>query len=352
MTESAITKIVEEARSRWQVMDCTVIHRYGELQPNDQIVLVAVASAHRGDAFAACEFIMDYLKTRAPFWKKEHRPRARAGSKRASPTTRPPSAGSRIKQQQRLLKPWHMRTHARQGRVRVSSRPCVVPDRFRAASRRPVRRHLEPPRVSARAAAGRRLRRRRWPTGRGSSATACGFDLVAALLRRRAGRAVARAGAGPGRAQLAAPRARHSSASRRCVFGFAAARACRSGCSGTSSARASTSSRSTTCSTRTRCSATSGRAIRSASVLVGARSRSAGVVRSFSWRRPLWRSAAAPLSWRAALCGASRSGAWRSAPARCAGSTATRRTSPRTTRRTISPATACTSSSPPTTATS
>ena len=73
MTENAIRKIVEEAAGRWQVMDCTVIHRYGDLQPNDQIVLVAVASAHRGDAFAACEFIMDYLKTRAPFWKKEHR---------------------------------------------------------------------------------------------------------------------------------------------------------------------------------------------------------------------------------------------------------------------------------------
>ena len=72
MTENAIGKIVEEAARRWQVMECTVIHRYGNLQPNDQIVLVAVASAHRGDAFAACEFIMDYLKTRAPFWKKEH----------------------------------------------------------------------------------------------------------------------------------------------------------------------------------------------------------------------------------------------------------------------------------------
>jgi molybdopterin synthase catalytic subunit len=71
MTERAIGKIVEEAKGRWQVMDCTVIHRYGELKPNDQIVLVAVASAHRGDAFAACEFIMDYLKTQAPFWKKE-----------------------------------------------------------------------------------------------------------------------------------------------------------------------------------------------------------------------------------------------------------------------------------------
>jgi len=73
MTERAIGKIVEEAAGRWQVMDCTVIHRYGDLGPNDQIVLVAVASAHRSDAFAACQFIMDYLKTQAPFWKKEHR---------------------------------------------------------------------------------------------------------------------------------------------------------------------------------------------------------------------------------------------------------------------------------------
>jgi molybdopterin synthase catalytic subunit len=72
MTETAIRKIMDEAAGRWQVMDCTVIHRFGDLEPNDQIVLVAVASAHRGDAFAACEFIMDYLKTRAPFWKKEH----------------------------------------------------------------------------------------------------------------------------------------------------------------------------------------------------------------------------------------------------------------------------------------
>ena len=71
MTERAIEKIVDEAKSRWQVIDCAVIHRYGALQPNDQIVMVAVASGHRGDAFAACEFIMDYLKTRAPFWKKE-----------------------------------------------------------------------------------------------------------------------------------------------------------------------------------------------------------------------------------------------------------------------------------------
>jgi molybdopterin synthase catalytic subunit len=74
MTEREIAKIVEEAGTRWKVMDATVIHRYGELKPTDQIVLVVVASAHRADAFAACEFIMDYLKTRAPFWKKEHRP--------------------------------------------------------------------------------------------------------------------------------------------------------------------------------------------------------------------------------------------------------------------------------------
>lgn len=74
MTERAIVAIVEEARGRWNVMDCTVIHRYGDLAPGDQIVLVAVASAHRGDAFAACEFIMDYLKTQAPFWKKERTP--------------------------------------------------------------------------------------------------------------------------------------------------------------------------------------------------------------------------------------------------------------------------------------
>jgi molybdopterin synthase catalytic subunit len=73
MTENALRKIAEEAATRWKVMDCTLIHRYGELAPHDQIVLVAVASAHRGDAFAACEFIIDYLKTQAPFWKKEHR---------------------------------------------------------------------------------------------------------------------------------------------------------------------------------------------------------------------------------------------------------------------------------------
>ena len=74
MTEKSLADIVEQARGRWNVMDATVIHRIGELQPGDNIVLVIVASTHRGDAFAACEFIMDYLKTRAPFWKKEESP--------------------------------------------------------------------------------------------------------------------------------------------------------------------------------------------------------------------------------------------------------------------------------------
>ena len=71
MTEKAIEEIMVQARARWSILDALVIHRVGKLRPTDQIVLVVVASAHRGDAFAACEFIMDYLKTRAPFWKKE-----------------------------------------------------------------------------------------------------------------------------------------------------------------------------------------------------------------------------------------------------------------------------------------
>jgi len=74
MTEKALAKLVEEANTRWALLDVTVIHRVGRLLPGDPIVLVAVASSHRGEAFAACEFIMDYLKTRAPFWKKEETP--------------------------------------------------------------------------------------------------------------------------------------------------------------------------------------------------------------------------------------------------------------------------------------
>lgn len=71
MTEKALAGIARRAAERWQIIDLAVIHRIGALRPADQIVLVMVASAHRGDAFAACEFIMDYLKTEAPFWKKE-----------------------------------------------------------------------------------------------------------------------------------------------------------------------------------------------------------------------------------------------------------------------------------------
>jgi len=74
MTEKALAAIVDDAKARWDILDAVVIHRVGELAPADQIVLVGVTSAHRGDAFAACEFIMDYLKTRAPFWKKESTP--------------------------------------------------------------------------------------------------------------------------------------------------------------------------------------------------------------------------------------------------------------------------------------
>src|SRR5574343_1943823 len=74
MTEKALEAIVAEAQGRWDIYNALVIHRVGPLQPCDQIVLVAVTSAHRGEAFAACEFIMDYLKTKAPFWKREVTP--------------------------------------------------------------------------------------------------------------------------------------------------------------------------------------------------------------------------------------------------------------------------------------
>ena len=74
MTEKSLQQIVDQAMARWRILDARVVHRVGTLQPTDQIVLVVVAGAHRGDAFAACEFIMDYLKTEAPFWKKEQTP--------------------------------------------------------------------------------------------------------------------------------------------------------------------------------------------------------------------------------------------------------------------------------------
>ncbi len=71
MTEKSLQAIVAEAEQRWDILDCAVIHRIGELKPTDQIVLVSVLAAHRKAAFSACEFIMDYLKGDAPFWKKE-----------------------------------------------------------------------------------------------------------------------------------------------------------------------------------------------------------------------------------------------------------------------------------------
>jgi len=71
MTEKSIRRIVDDACDRWSLIAITVIHRVGRLLPSDQIVLVAIASTHRHESFAACEFIMDFLKTRAPFWKKE-----------------------------------------------------------------------------------------------------------------------------------------------------------------------------------------------------------------------------------------------------------------------------------------
>jgi molybdopterin synthase catalytic subunit len=74
MTESAIEAMIDEAARRFRIVGASVVHRVGLLQPGDQIMMVAVASAHRAEAFQACEFLMDYLKTQAPFWKKEHTP--------------------------------------------------------------------------------------------------------------------------------------------------------------------------------------------------------------------------------------------------------------------------------------
>ncbi|HVP84313.1 MAG TPA: molybdopterin synthase catalytic subunit MoaE [Rhizomicrobium sp.] len=73
MTEREIKSHVEDANKRWPILGVTIIHRVGRLKPGDRIVLVAVAASHRGAAFEACEFLMDYLKTRAPFWKREDR---------------------------------------------------------------------------------------------------------------------------------------------------------------------------------------------------------------------------------------------------------------------------------------
>ncbi len=74
MTEKAIEAMIDAAMARFDILDARVIHRVGRLKPLDQVVMVAVISAHRGESFSACEFLMDYLKTQAPFWKKEQTP--------------------------------------------------------------------------------------------------------------------------------------------------------------------------------------------------------------------------------------------------------------------------------------
>jgi molybdopterin synthase catalytic subunit len=74
MTEKALQDIVDQAHQRWQLQGVSIIHRVGKLRPAEQIVMLAVASPHRGEAFQACEFMIDFLKTRAPFWKKEYTP--------------------------------------------------------------------------------------------------------------------------------------------------------------------------------------------------------------------------------------------------------------------------------------
>jgi len=90
MTERALEQIVAQAKSRWDILEVLVVHRVGRLRPLDQIVLVVVTGVHRGEAFLACEFVMDYLKTQAPFWKKEQTPEgarwveARAADDRAA----------------------------------------------------------------------------------------------------------------------------------------------------------------------------------------------------------------------------------------------------------------------------
>ena len=100
MTEKALEKIVAEAKRRWDVIEVLIVHRVGELKPADQIVLVVVTGAHRGEAFAACEFIMDYLKTRAPFWKKEETPQgarwveARVSDDEAAQRWEPPKSSA------------------------------------------------------------------------------------------------------------------------------------------------------------------------------------------------------------------------------------------------------------------
>ena len=93
MTEKALGKIAAEAGQRWPLLRLEILHRIGRLEPGEPIVFVGCASAHRQAAFDACNFVMDYLKTRAPFWKKEDTAEGRAGSKAAAATRPPRSAG-------------------------------------------------------------------------------------------------------------------------------------------------------------------------------------------------------------------------------------------------------------------
>jgi molybdopterin synthase catalytic subunit len=100
MTEKALEGIVAEAKRRWKIMDVLVVHRVGEMKPLEQIVLVVAIAAGRGDAFAACEFVMDYLKTKAPFWKKEETPQgsrwveARTSDDEAAQRWEPPKSSA------------------------------------------------------------------------------------------------------------------------------------------------------------------------------------------------------------------------------------------------------------------
>lgn len=93
MTEKSLSDICDEAEARWPLLGVRVIHRVGDMDSGDQIVFVGVSSAHRGAAFDACEFIMDYLKTKAPFWKKERTLTKIVGLNRATPIIKQRSAG-------------------------------------------------------------------------------------------------------------------------------------------------------------------------------------------------------------------------------------------------------------------
>ena len=140
MTEKAIVEIIGQARGRWEVLDALVIHRIGTLKPTDQIVLVIVASTHRGDAFAACEFIMDYLKTQAPFWKKEVTPQgsrwvdARVTDDKAAqrslvfPATTSPASGA-----ERILRVNRRGAPRRNGAARCSNKQRQRPECQRLA---------------------------------------------------------------------------------------------------------------------------------------------------------------------------------------------------------------------------